>query len=121
MQKSCVHLNKNRILLLLRQALYLLLDEATSSLDSQVERRIQAALETLIKGRTVIAIAHRLSTIQQADQILVVQQGRIVERGTHAALLRQSGLYLRLYAAQFAPDRKQTLVDSVEEVTIQEA
>jgi ATP-binding cassette, subfamily B, bacterial len=91
---------------LLRQAPYLLLDEATSSLDSQVERRIQAALETLIKGRTAIAIAHRLSTIQQADQILVVQQGRIVERGTHAMLLRQSGLYQRLYAAQFAPDSR---------------
>jgi ATP-binding cassette subfamily B protein len=89
---------------LLRQAPYLLLDEATSSLDSQVERRIQAALETLIKGRTVIAIAHRLSTIERADQILVVQQGRIVERGTHAALLRQSGLYQHLYTAQFAPE-----------------
>lgn len=109
---------------LLRQAPYLLLDEATSSLDSQVERRIQAALETLIKGRTVIAIAHRLSTIQQADQILVVQQGRIIERGTHAALLHQSGLYQRLYAAQFAPDRKpgaeSVLVDSEEEVALHE-
>ncbi|HZT98011.1 MAG TPA: ABC transporter ATP-binding protein [Ktedonobacteraceae bacterium] len=89
---------------LLRQAPYLLLDEATSSLDSQVERRIQAALETLIKGRTVIAIAHRLSTIERADQILVVQQGRIVERGTHTALLRQSGLYQHLYTAQFASE-----------------
>jgi subfamily B ATP-binding cassette protein MsbA len=58
----------------------------------------------LIKGRTVIAIAHRLSTIERADQILVVQQGRIVERGTHAALLRQSGLYQHLYTAQFASE-----------------
>lgn len=87
---------------LLCQAPYLLLDEATSSLDSQVERRIQAALETLIEGRTVIAIAHRLSTIQKADQILVVQDGQIVERGTHETLLQQSGLYQHLYSAQFA-------------------
>jgi ATP-binding cassette subfamily B protein len=86
---------------LLCQAPYLLLDEATSSLDSQVERRIQAALETLIEGRTVIAIAHRLSTIQKADQILVVQDGLIVERGTHETLLQQSGLYQELYIAQF--------------------
>ena len=77
------------------------MDEATSSLDSQVERRIQAALETLIEGRTVIAIAHRLSTIQKADQILVVQDGLIVERGTHETLLQQSGLYQELYVAQF--------------------
>jgi ATP-binding cassette subfamily B protein len=89
---------------LLCQAPYLLLDEATSSLDSQVERRIQAALEKLVEGRTVIAIAHRLSTVQRADQILVVQQGRIVEQGTHETLLRQSGLYQRLYIAQFAPE-----------------
>ena len=92
---------------LLCQAPYLLLDEATSSLDSQAERRIQAALETLVRGRTVIAIAHRLSTIQRADQILVVQQGRIVERGTHETLLQQSGLYRQLYTAQFAPDAEQ--------------
>lgn len=92
---------------LLRQAPYLLLDEATSSLDSEAERRIQAALEKLVEGRTTIAIAHRLSTIQRADQILVVQQGQIVERGTHAALLQQSGLYQRLYEAQFASEAEQ--------------
>jgi len=91
---------------LLCQAPYLLLDEATSSLDSQAERRIQAALETLVRGRTVIAIAHRLSTIQRADQILVVQQGQIVEQGTHETLLRQSGLYQHLYTAQFASDKQ---------------
>ncbi len=90
---------------LLRRAPYLLLDEATSSLDSQAERRIQAALAELIEGRTVIAIAHRLSTIQRADQILVVDRGRIVERGTHGELLHQSGLYQRLYRAQFVDQR----------------
>jgi ATP-binding cassette, subfamily B, bacterial len=86
---------------LLRRAPYLLLDEATSSLDSQAERLIQQALDTLLQGRTVIAIAHRLSTIQRAEQILVVDQGRIVERGTHETLLQQSGLYQHLYEAQF--------------------
>ncbi len=93
---------------LLCQAPYLLLDEATSSLDSQAERRIQLALERLIHGRTVIAIAHRLSTIQRADQILVVERGQIVERGTHEELLRQSGLYQELYYAQFASEAEQS-------------
>jgi ABC-type multidrug transport system fused ATPase/permease subunit len=72
-----------------------------------VERRIQAALEKLVEGRTVIAIAHRLSTVQRANQILVVQQGRIVERGTHETLLQQSGVYRRLYLAQFASEAEQ--------------
>ena len=72
-----------------------------------MERRIQAALEKLVEGRTVIAIAHRLSTVQRANQILVVQQGRIVERGTHETLLQQSGVYRRLYLAQFALEAEQ--------------
>ncbi len=94
---------------LLCQAPYLLLDEATSSLDSQVERRIQAALEKLVTGRTVIAIAHRLSTIQRADQIFVVQQGHIVEQGKHEVLLQHSGLYQQLYNAQFVGEAEQAI------------
>ncbi len=86
---------------LLCKAPFLLLDEATSSLDSQVERKIQQALEKLVQGRTVIAIAHRLSTIQRAHKILVVERGKIVEQGTHSELLKKSGLYQKLYNAQF--------------------
>ena len=78
----------------------LLLDEATSSLDSESEALIQDGLRSLRRGRTTFVIAHRLSTIQSADQILVMDDGRIVERGTHLELLRQSGLYRRLYERQ---------------------
>jgi ATP-binding cassette subfamily B protein len=81
----------------------LLLDEATSSVDSQIEAQIERALEELMKGRTSIVIAHRLSTIQNADHILVMHHGRIRESGTHRELLRQAGLYARLYRLQFAP------------------
>ena len=83
----------------------LILDEATSSLDTHSERLIQAALRPLMAGRTTLAIAHRLSTILAADQILMVEGGRIVERGTHAALLREGGAYARLYHEQFADGR----------------
>jgi subfamily B ATP-binding cassette protein MsbA len=86
---------------LLRDAPVLVLDEATSSLDSESERVIQDAVEKLMEGRTVFVIAHRLSTVQRADQILVLDRGRIVERGTHASLLAESGLYRRLYELQF--------------------
>ncbi|MGQ0562927.1 MAG: ABC transporter ATP-binding protein [Gemmatimonadota bacterium] len=78
----------------------LVLDEATSSLDSESEAMIQDGLRSLRKGRTTFVIAHRLSTIQSADQILVLDAGRIVERGTHAELLRNNGLYRRLYERQ---------------------
>jgi len=86
---------------LLKDPRILILDEATSALDTVSERLIQAALERLMQGRTTIAIAHRLSTILAADQILVYQQGRIVEQGTHPQLLALGGLYARLYQEQF--------------------
>jgi len=83
---------------LLKDAPILVLDEATSALDTESERHIQAALDRVMKGRTTLVIAHRLSTIEKADLILVMDQGRIVERGTHAALLEQNGFYARLHA-----------------------
>jgi ATP-binding cassette, subfamily B, bacterial MsbA len=86
---------------LLKNAPILLLDEATSALDSESEQQIQLALERLAQGRTVIAIAHRLSTILPADQIVVMEKGRIKEVGTHAELLENSGYYRRLYDLQF--------------------
>jgi subfamily B ATP-binding cassette protein MsbA len=86
---------------LLKNAPILLLDEATSALDSESEQQIQIALEGLARGRTVIAIAHRLSTILSADQIVVMEAGRIKEIGTHAELLENSGYYRRLYDLQF--------------------
>jgi ATP-binding cassette subfamily B protein len=88
---------------ILRNPSVLLLDEATSSLDSHAERLIQEALDRLFLGRTVVAIAHRLSTVLAADQILVVEGGVIRERGRHAELLRQGGLYSALYHEQFDP------------------
>jgi ATP-binding cassette subfamily B protein len=86
---------------ILKDPRILILDEATSSLDTTSERLVQAALVPLMHGRTTIAIAHRLSTILSADVIFVVDRGRIVERGTHAELLRSGGVYARLYEQQF--------------------
>jgi len=86
----------------LAQPRILILDEATSSVDTRTEMLIQNALGRLLKGRTSIVIAHRLSTIRNADQVLVVHEGRIVERGTHESLLAARGLYYELYMKQFA-------------------
>lgn len=84
----------------------LILDEATSSVDTRTERQIQEAMLRLMEGRTSFVIAHRLSTIRDADQILVIDRGEIVERGTHEELLAQRGFYERLYAGQFRPDTR---------------
>ena len=86
---------------LLKNAPLLILDEATSALDTESERHIQAALDKVMSGRTTLVIAHRLSTIEKADLILVMDQGQIVERGTHAELLAQNGYYARLHSTQF--------------------
>jgi len=89
---------------LLRDAPILLLDEATSALDSESETKLQDALEHLMEGRTTLVIAHRLSTVQNADRILVVDEGRIVETGTHEDLLKKAGLYAKLAKMQFRHD-----------------
>ena len=82
----------------------LILDEATSSVDTRTERLIQSALEQLLHGRTSFVIAHRLSTIRNADQVLVLKDGQIIERGKHDELLRAGGFYNDLYMSQFRRD-----------------
>ncbi len=84
----------------MRSAPILILDEATSALDSESENIVQQNLEKIMQGRTVIAIAHRLSTLAKMDRILVLDQGRIIEDGTHTELLRLNGLYARLWSRQ---------------------
>jgi len=88
----------------LKDAPVLVLDEATAALDNESERLVQAALERLFPNRTTLVIAHRLSTIERADQVLVMDDGRIVEAGTHAGLLARDGVYAQLHRAQFRED-----------------
>jgi ATP-binding cassette, subfamily B, bacterial MsbA len=86
---------------MLRNAPILLLDEPTSALDAESEAKVQAAMETLLQGRTVLMIAHRLSTVKKADMICVVVDGRIVEQGDHDSLVARDGYYARLFRTQF--------------------
>ena len=82
---------------LIKNAPILILDEATSALDNESDRQVQASLETLMQGRTTVVIAHRLSTVQNADKIVVMDGGRVLEQGTHKELLAQGGAYCNLH------------------------
>ncbi len=94
---------------ILKNAPILILDEATSSLDTESEREVQQAIENLVQSRTTFVIAHRLSTIRNADRIIVIQDGRIVEEGTHDSLLPLGGVYKMLYDMQFQDDAMERL------------
>ena len=94
---------------ILRNAPILLLDEATSALDAESETLVQTALDGLMAGRTTIVIAHRLATVLKADRILVMDQGRVVEEGTHQSLVAKGGIYARLASLQFGVDRHNVL------------
>ena len=96
---------QKQLLTIARAMLYdthmLILDEATSNVDTSTERQVQRAMQKLMQGRTCFVIAHRLSTIQNADNILVVDHGDVVEQGTHEELMLKKGFYYKLYASQF--------------------
>src|SRR5688572_368865 len=94
----------------------LILDDSTSSVDTQTEKLLQAALDTLMEGRTTFVIAHRLSTVRRADMILVMDNGRIVERGRHAELLTQGGLYKEIHDLQLVDHAK--FAEEVEALSI---
>ena len=93
----------------------LILDEATSSVDTTTEKEIQKALDNLVRGRTTIAIAHRLSTLRQADRLVVLDKGQIVEVGQHKELLARGGHYFRLYQAQLRQAENEALADVEED------
>lgn len=95
----------------------MILDEATSALDSATERLVQQALERAMANRTTFAIAHRLSTIMRADVIFGIEEGRLVEQGTHAELLARGGLYARLYDEQFGAGTVEARFDDAVEFT----
>jgi ATP-binding cassette subfamily B protein len=99
--------------LLLKAPSVVVLDEATAHLDSESEAAVQRALEVALEGRTSLVIAHRLSTVRHADMIVVLDQGRVVQRGTHEQLVDQPGLYAELYRTQFATGASADVLDAV--------
>ncbi|MFL4992434.1 MAG: ATP-binding cassette domain-containing protein, partial [Microvirga sp.] len=96
----------------LKDAPILLLDEATSALDSESERLVQDAIRKLMKGRTTLVIAHRLSTVRNAEKIVVMENGRVAETGSHEALIAKRGTYARLHRLQLSDDGEHNLVAS---------